>query len=133
MTEVAQYLMDSYYSRYKGSRNDVIPTPDQLEAGIRACPDKVVVVKEGHIKGVAIFLLLTDESYKNLDKVDITQVDVLLRLIPENGKNMHFILLAADSVKTILRGLRTTINKVRPKTVSWWSPDFSKLHRFNLN
>src|ERR1041385_5387565 len=114
MTDIAQYLMDNYYAKYKGKRDDIIPTEEQLECGIKAAPEKFVIIKDKEIKGVAIYLTLTDESYKKLEKVDITKMEVLLSLIPERGKNLHFILLAADSMRTILKGLRQTLKKMKP-------------------
>lgn len=130
MTKLARYLMTNYYAHYKGSRLGIIPDVETLERGLKNHPEKVVVVEDGEIRGVAVFLTLTDETYQSLEEIDITDVEVLKRLIPECGKNVHFILLAADSLKTIRLGLRKTMRSINPKTVSWFSPDMKVLHRF---
>ena len=127
-----EYLMNNYYAHYKGNRTDVVPTTEQLDAALRNHPEKVVIV--GYpIKGIGIFLLLTDETYERLIHLDITDMSVLVALALENGKNLHFVLLAADSYQTIRVGMRKVIKEHKPKTISWWSPDFKHLHRYNLN
>lgn len=133
MTEMIKYLMDNYYAHYKGLRDDVIPTSDQLEQALSNHPDKLVVVRdELGIKGMAVFLRLSDKSYNHLQKMDISQLDVIKALLPEDGDNFHFVLLAAGDFKTIMSGLRKVIKSQKPRTISWWDPEYTKLHRYNL-
>ncbi len=124
MTDVAQFLME----RYKP-----IPSVEVLEQAIFNHYDKFIVVREKEIKGVAIYLLLTDESYEHLDTIDITNVEVVITLLGEKGRNLHFILLAASDMKTILTGLRQAVKLIKPKTVSWWDPTMSRLHKYIMN
>ena len=128
MTELAQYLMTNYYSKYKGNRLDVVPSLDELEIGLKNHPEKIVIIKDKKIRGIGIFLTLTDESFDLLTGMDITNVEILKALIPEQGPHLHFVLLAADSLKTILLGLKQTLSRLNPKTVSWFEPDMSMLH-----
>lgn len=124
---ISKYLFDHYYSHC--NRVELIPTTEQIEQAIRNHPDKVMVVENNGIKGVAIFLTLTDKTYSFLHNIDIQKIDILQTLARENGKNFHFVLLAADSYKTIRIGLRN-IMTLKPKTISWWNPSFTKLHRY---
>ena len=130
MSRVAEYLMTNYYAHYRGSRKDIIPDSDTLRLGLDNHPEKIIVVEDGDIKGVAVFLTLTDRTYEDLENLDVTDVGIIKRLLSENGRNVHFILLAADSIGTILHGLRMTMRKIKPKTVSWFSPDMKVLHKF---
>lgn len=132
MTEIGRFIMEKYYSKYKGPRFDVVPTVEQLEKGIKQHPDKLVVVRDDKIKGVGIFLTLSDETFKMLQSFDITQVDVLMALLQEHGPNIHFVLLCADGQKTILTGINMVKAKYKPKTISWWNPDLSKLHKYEI-
>ena len=126
MTRIAEYLMKEYYS--KCPRAEFIPTEEVLERGLENHSEKVIVIEDGEIKGVAVYLTLTDESYNKLEETDISNVDVLKTLISENGRNIHFILLAADSLKTIRLGLRKVMKNINPKTVSWFNPNTEMLH-----
>lgn len=132
MSELCEFIMDKYYSRFMGNK-DLIPLPEQMEQAIINHPDKFIVVKDGKIKGVGAFLALSDETFKNLPNIDIADVNVIKELVKEDGKNIHFVLVTADGLSTIMQGLREVISRVNPKTVSWWSPDFKRLHRFYLN
>ena len=82
--------------------------------------------------GIGVFLTLNDETYKRLEMIDIRRIDVLQALALEVGRNVHFVLLVAKDLKTIMRGLRQVIRDFKPKTVSWWNPSFSKLHKYEV-
>lgn len=134
MQDVTEYLMKNYYAKYKGKDCKVVPTPEDLDKAILAYQDKIVIIREPEIRGVAIYLTLSDETYKQLEKIDISDVDTLSRLLKEQGDNIHFILLAADGLRTIMMG----VNKVKKerkgiKTISWWNPDMSHLYKTSLN
>jgi hypothetical protein len=92
-------------------------------------PDKIIVVKDKEIRGVGMFLTLSDKTYSFLHNIDLQRIEVLQALATENGKNFHFVILAADSYKTIRIGLRMVM-KLKPNTISWWNPTFTKLHRY---
>ncbi len=133
MRELIQYLMDNYYAQYRGTRDDVIPTAEQLEAAINNHPDKIIVVRDHiGIKGMSVYLTLSDETYEHLQDTDITQVDVVKELLKERGDNIHFVLLAAGDFRTIINGLKSVIRSRKPKTASWFSPDFKKLHKYRV-
>ena len=133
MKDVVQYLMDNYYAKYDGFRKDVIPTVDELDRALCNYPDRLVVVQDAmRINGVAIYLTLSDNTYNRLKDLDITQIDVIKELLPEDGDNIHFVLLCAGDFSSILKGLKETIKKRNPKTVSWFSPDLKQLHRYKV-
>lgn len=126
---ITKYLFDHYYSHC--SRLDLIPTPEQIEQALINHPDKVIVVGKRKIKGVGIFLTLTDQTYSFLHGIDIQRIDVLQALCLENGRNFHVVLMAADGYKTMMI-MRRMILKLRPKTISWWNPSFTKLHTYKV-
>ena len=127
---IADWLMKNYYARYKGNRMDIVPTRQQINQAILSHPEKIIVVRDGGIKGIAFFFTLSDETYAKLEALDIKEIEVLRQLAQEDGRNIHFVLLATDGFKTTRIGLRRVIKNLRPKTVSWWSPDFKKLNRY---
>jgi translation initiation factor 2 alpha subunit (eIF-2alpha) len=120
--------MNNYYSRYKGSHPEIIPSREVMEIGISKYPDHIVVVRNDKIKGVGIFVFLSDATFARIRELDIRRVDVMTMMLKEHGPNIHFVLLAADSLSTILAGLRKVIKKNKPKTISWWDPDLKNLH-----
>lgn len=128
---IAQYLIDNYYAHYKGNRMDIVPTEAQIKQAMLNHPEKIIVVRDGSIRGIAIYLTLTDETYQRIETLDISQVDVVKALLLETGKNFHFVLVAADSYKT-LRLIRSRALKLNPKTFSWWNPDFKRLHKYEV-
>ena len=132
MTDLASYLINEYYARYTGTRLDIIPTVEQIERSYIQHQDKFIIVKDDKIKGVAIFFTLSDETYNIIESFDITKVDVLKMLLLEAGPNVHFVLLAAMGMKTILVGMDQVKHRINPKTISWWNPDFTKLHKFKV-
>ena len=129
---ISQFLMDNYYARYTGDK-DIVPTKEQIDQAIANYPDKMVTIGALQIEGVAFFLTLTDETYAKLESIDISDLDTLKSLCLENGKNVHFVLVCGSGVRNILRGIKKTIERVHPKSISWWEPDFSYLHRYNMN
>ena len=133
MKEVATFLMEHYYSHYDGPRKDIVPTEEQLLRALQVHWDKVIVIRKyNEVKGVAIFLTLTDETYENIEKYDIEHLHLLAGLLKEQGDNLHFILLASVDIK-VVNMVRKAIRGLNPRSVSWWSPDHSRLYRRNLN
>ena len=129
-TAVGKYLMDNYYAKYKGKRPDVVPTMEQIDKALENHGDKILVVWDEKIKGVGIFLTLSDETYAKLKELDITDITILAGLLLEYGPNIHFVLLCADGYRTIMTGLDQVRRKYHPKTISWWNPDLTKLHEY---
>ena len=132
MNDIADYLMTHYYPHYKGTRLDVIPDMKTLLKGLNNHPDKLMVIRNDKIHGVAIYLTLSDKTYAQLEEYDINREDVLISLLQEHGPNVHVVLLAADGYNTMMVMKKEIINRVNPKTVSWWSEDLKKLHRYTL-
>jgi len=127
MTQVAQYLIKNYYTRYTKVKAPAMKTL------VKLCferKDRMVIIQDDRIKGVAIYLTLTDETYRMLKDIDIANADAQMAfdLFRERGKNIHFIMLAADCLRTILKGVREVVKREHPRTVSWFNPDHTKLH-----
>ena len=132
MSGLAHYLINEYYSKYTGGRRDIVPTIEQIETAYETQKDRFVIIRDENIKGVAVFLTLSDKTFEALERYDITRVDVLKVLLLEGGPNVHFVLLCADGVRTILTGMNEVKRRMNPKTISWWNPDFTKLHKFKV-
>lgn len=138
MTEkVARFLMDHYYAHYKGSRDDIVPTFEQIITGFNNRPDRFVVITDNeedqNIICCAVFLTLSDDTYINIERIDLNSAGVVAELMQENGPNIHFVLLASKGFRPIKTGIRLIKERLHPKTISWWSPDLTKLHRYNMN
>lgn len=132
MTEIADYLMLHYYAHYKGTRDDIIPSRETLLKGLNNHKDKVVVIRNDKIKGVAVYVTISDDTFKTLKDVDITREDVIIQLLEEHGPNVHILMLAADGYNTIMMGIEEIKRRVNPRTISWWNPKLTKLHRFTI-
>ncbi len=132
MTELTSYLMYNYYSKYKGGHKDVVPSIEQIENGYKNYPDHFLIIKDDKIRGVAVFVTLCDKTVETLCTLNINRVDVINKLLLEQGRHVHFLLLCADGMITILRGIRELKKKVNPKTISWWNPDLTKLHTYKV-
>lgn len=97
--------------------------------------DKVAFIrKDGELKGAALFLKLTDATLFGIDVgfISLKDPEVINNIIKENGDNIHFIGVLADSGRIVLRGLREVIKKENPKTVSWFKPEMDKVHFIKL-
>lgn len=125
---LSRYLKENYYDKI----NHPV-TEDQMIKMIDLNKDKIIVVMEGEeIKGVAIFLTLTDETYARLDTLNFNKIEELSWLLAEKGNNLHFIVVVGSGIGTILKGIRKT-KLLKPKTISWFNPTMTKLHKYNLN
>lgn len=132
MREIARYLKDNYYTKYAGCPERLIPDEDTLVKALDLHEEKVVVVRDGEdIKGVAVFLTLSDYSYSRIEALNVGDQDTLAALLTERGRNLHFILLTAENIRIILAGIRKA-KALNPKTISWWNPEMTKLHRYNF-
>ena len=124
---ITKYLFEHYYSQC--NRLDLIPTPEQIEQALINHPDKIIIIKDSEIRGMCVFFTLTDKTYSFLHNIDIQRIDTLQALALENGKNFHAVLMVSDGYKT-MRSMYRNVMKLKPKTLSWWNPDFTKLHRY---
>lgn len=133
MREIAQFLMDNYYA--KAPEYVPIPTMDELELGLTNHPDKIMVRRddEGNITGVAMFLRLEDDTYNALGCLDVSNTDALIELLKERGDNICFMVVCGEGFGNIRRGIREVKEKYKPKSISWWNPDMTYLHKYNLN
>lgn len=128
--DVTDYLMEHYYARYCPEQ-----PVDKLSLATVLCENrnKIVVVHDGDsIKGVAVYLTLNDRTYKNLNNIDQTSTEVLRKLLKQRGKHIHFILVTAQGRSVILKGLELVKSK-RPRSISWWNPTMTRLHRYSMN
>ena len=99
---IADYLMKNYYPRCPKA---LVPTKEQINQAILNHPEKIIIVRNKGIVGIAIFLTLSDSTYSQLEKYDLRDVEVVKELCLETGYYLHFVLLTADSFKTIRLGL----------------------------
>jgi hypothetical protein len=132
MKDVAAYLMKNYYNNCSAHISP--ESEQQLIKALDITKDKTFVVHEdGEIKGAGIFLTLEDDTYENIKKFDLSDVEDLAYLITEDGLNIHFILVAGSGVRAILSAIREIKKIKKAKTISWWNPNMSYLHRYNFN
>lgn len=123
LEKIATYLFENYFHKKDIDYNTLL-------LGLKASENKIVYKEsDGKIEYIASFLRLTDDTFNNLTKEDITIPKRILNLIKENGNNIHFIQLffEVNNSKKILQALKEFIDKEKPKTISWFRPDFSKL------
>lgn len=133
LEEVARYIQEEYYPKYPDMPKELIPDTPMLLCALDLHKDKIVViVEEDVIRGVAIYLTLSDDTFNKIESFDISNPDVLGQLLQEKGPNLHFILLAASGLDVIMAGIRRT-KELKPKTVSWWNPKMTYFHKYNLN
>lgn len=99
--------------------------------------EKVVVIKDSSgIKGVAMFLTLTDESLTRILLKEINVFDEIdmQNLFKEDGDNIHFIFVLAENMKTVLKGLKKIIQDKTPYSVSWFNPELDfRLLKYRRN
>lgn len=134
MRDVAKFLMKKYYSSYKCPEHIKPTSEGQLVLALDLCKDKVMVIHEdGKIKGVGIFLTLSDEVYRNINSFDMTNMDDLAFLLADVGKNIHFILVCGEGTRDILKGIKIIKKRTGAKTVSWWNPGMTHLHKYSFS
>jgi hypothetical protein len=136
MTNIIDYLQKNYYERYAKLvvMAEHLPNNEMLLEALERHTDKLVVITESGsevIIGCAVFLKLNDATYEAIESFDLRRVDVLSRLLEQNGENFHIILLAASGGYVIRAGLRE-LKKLKPKSISWWNPTMTNIHRMNL-
>lgn len=129
MMEIVRYLQDNYYSRYMKKNPEIIPSDGILLRALELHPEKVIVMRSNFIiDGVAIYLQLDDFTYDHIEHFDMKDASVLRELLGQKGNNIHFILVAGSGVANILKGIRR-IKQLNPRSISWWNPNHTHLHK----
>ncbi len=85
-------------------------------------PNRLVIQKEdGRIRGVAMFMKLTDDSLISIlrGEIDLYEDGMMGKLMSEDGEHIYFIGVVADGMKFILKGLRDIRKAYNPITISW--------------
>lgn len=94
----------------------------------------VIVRKDNQLKGIAMYVMVDDLTIDRLKtKVyDITTPEGFEKIFERNGsgRNAHFLFVMADGIRTIMNGLRKTIKKENPISVSWFSPNMLDFNIF---
>lgn len=118
--KLADFILENYsaledYDRIK------------VETLLSVYKNNIIVIEDGDIRGLAIYLKLTDETLLKVEKrvIDLTVPEVINECFKENGRNIHFFLLIADGYKTILKGIRSVVNQ-DVKSISWFSKDMKQ-------
>lgn len=97
--------------------------------------DKVIYSTEGF----AFYVKTSDELIKEIESNPgfILQPGNLMRVFTTPGENVHFFGVIStnknkDITQSILRGLKDTIDKEHPKTITWWDRTMNRFIRRNL-
>lgn len=94
----------------------------------------VIVNKDGNIIGIGFYLRLNDwlfEQIKNR-QFDIRKPENIIICFDNEGSNIHFIGVVANSSRVILKGLRKVIKTEAPKSISWFSPNMEDFFTKNI-
>ena len=97
--------------------------------------DRVIYEQEGF----AFYVKCSDDV---LDKISanpgyILDTQNLIDVFKSKGDNVHFFGVVSTKTsgrvtKGILQGIKDTIIKENPKTISWWNPTMDRFHRRNI-
>lgn len=134
MSDVADYLWVRYFKKIDkpGYEPDKAIVEKNVEEFRKH--NRLVIIRKvsGQIRGVAVFLSLSDETYSKLESLDLTTEDCVRALACEYGENAHFIIVCGGGYGTLRAGIKEIKQRGDIKTVSWWNPDMTKLHRFKI-
>ena len=132
MSDVGDYLWANYYTRIKPMPG-YKPDRKVLDESLHRFKDRLVVIRnKGKIKGVAVYLNISDQTFRDLEMLDISTEDVVRSLASQHGPNAHFILACGGGYATIRMGVEELKRRKLHKTISWWSPDLKKLHKYTI-
>ena len=126
-------LCDHIYQNYPGMKR-MFPRW-QLLSLLDRNEDKIVHVEEnGKSIASALYVKLTDKTFSKLKFgfCDTTNSVEIQELMKESGDNVFILYTLAASFKAIRAGLRALINTENPKTISWYEPDKSMLHTYQI-
>lgn len=130
---VAKYLLENYYVTYTGENVKCTPELSVLIKALEKYSDKFFVLwEEDEIRGVVLFLTLSDETYARIEEYNLYDVLILTELLEESGENYHFFMLTVKSLKDLLKGLWKFKRERKPKTMSWWNPTYTFLHKYKM-
>jgi len=95
--------------------------------------DRVMYEQEGF----AFYVKCSDEMLAKIEANPgfILDTDNLIEVFKSKGDNVHFfgvVSIKTNVFKSILQGIKDTINKEHPKSISWWNRDMNKFNRRNL-
>lgn len=124
-------IEDYVYDNYPELHGKV--TREQVKTLFTQYPDHAVIVKNnGALEVVAFYYKLTDRTLKLIktNKLDTSRPKNALRCLKEHGRNIHVILVVAESMKAILKGMRITIKKENAKTISGYTFDRSRIRQW---
>lgn len=122
MIDVAKYVYENYTELRKFPYWNVLSLLDRNA-------DKVICVREnGNIVGVGLYAKIKDDTLWKIKNgfLDISEPVILNQILSENGNNVHFIGVTANSYRTLSKGLKEVISREHPKTVSWFSKDMKR-------
>jgi hypothetical protein len=124
MNKITEHICSNYSNLNKSN----------VEKWYENWKDRFVIIENNDIKLVAFYFKLTDELLELLKKgnLDLTKEEGVNLAFMSNGNNVHFILCVADGIRPIRQGIRLTIEKEKPKTISWYNPEMSKLNIFKV-
>ena len=125
--DVALFLKE-HYPKFK----DV-----EVEYAVNLCDtlqDRTVIASDeetGDIIGLAVYVRLSDETYERLDDLDLNNQAILESLYCEDGKNIHFIIIAGNAggegFIAIKNGMRHVVKTEDAKTLSWFHKETNRL------
>ena len=119
--EISSFVYRAYpkfQERFKFSQ--MVSFIDRFEKNL------IIIEENNEVKGVALYLMLDDIGLERVKTrvYDLGKPDGFNKALQRKGDNIHFIGVAARDTRTILKGLRQVIKQKKPKTVSWFKPDF---------
>jgi len=131
VNQVARFLKE----RYEGYKDFSI---DDLCKLVILLKDKIItIVGESGLIGVGIYLTLCDDTHEIIECIDVRNPNVVKELYSQEGKNVHFIIVCGNGTKNAFKYMRMCIRQTikieGAKTVSWWNPTMTKLHKYKAN
>ena len=120
MIELCNYIYNNY-----PNLNKQIPRWKLLSL-LDRYSHRVIQVKEGDkFLGAALYIKVNDETLLKIanKELDISNPEDMRICLNSEGDNVHFLIVLADGVRTILKGLKEVIEREHPNTVSWYKPD----------
>lgn len=136
MLELCDYIYNNFPNlRKMFARWQILSMLDKNE-------DKIIFIKDdGEFKGVAFYVKVSDEileEFKVLSRNNpevvkevLSDAEFIKVLLQEEGDNIHFLFVSADSFYTIQRMKREVIKREKAETISWFR--LTPKYKFKLN
>ena len=107
--------------------------PDEfITTFVRKMIDDDRIISES--EAFAFYVKVDDEALEKIqqDPNYMCNPDNVVKLLQGTGDNVHFFGLISTTTKgrvthSILKGLKDTIEKEHPKTISWWNKAMSRI------